>query len=56
MKKGGLSEARSLLALGMFSVSVNAGVGVVHAVCERPWVQLSVLSMFIVLLCYHDYE
>lgn len=24
--------------LGMFSVSVNAGVWVVHAVCERPWV------------------
>lgn len=37
-------------------VSLNSGVGVVHAVCERPWVQLSVLSMLIVLLCYHDYE
>lgn len=37
-KKGGLSEAGSHLALGMFSVSVNAGVRVVHAVCERPWV------------------
>lgn len=33
----GLSGARGFLALGMLSVSVNAGVGVVHAVCERPW-------------------
>lgn len=56
VKKGRFSEARSNLPLGMFSVSVNARVGVVHAVCERPWVQLSVLSMFIVLLCYHNYE
>lgn len=37
-RKKGLKEAESLLALGIFSVSVNAGVRVVHAVCERPWV------------------
>lgn len=35
------------------SVSVGWGVGGCM-LCVRPWAQLSVLSVLIVLLCYHE--
>lgn len=51
-----MSQEDMFLGVRNVQCLLNAGVGVVHAVCERPWVQLSVLSMFIVLLCYHNYK